>query len=262
MKLDYKSKKWDKEMVKLQNYKEYCGEGYLSNVKATINKFNRNQTKDYGWLYGCLDLNYQEISYIYLQENDYQKVLENTYLSAKSVMTFKQIYEKGVKTQFTNANNKLMEVEYAICKMIAVECFESVLEDCQESIMGNLFIGNMDKAQKLVEQIPDGGSEEEDVYYRTPFYVKVLYQAIIDGDEKKFNDELCKRIKKYRKNMVGYSTIIDYTSIALIKVARKVGIESNLHIVEIPDFFFQPIDADEIMKQELPFQAEIDKLLS
>lgn len=261
MKLDYESKKWDKEMKKLQDYKKYCGEGYLNNVNAIISKFDKNQTKDYGWLYGCLDLNYQEISYIYLQENDFQNVLKNTYLSARATIIFQQIYKKGLVTQFTNIRNKLLLVEYAICKMISVDCFESISEYCKDTIMGNLFIGNMDKAQKLVVQISNGGENEDDVYYRTPFFVKVLYQAIINKDEKTFNDELCKRVKKYRKNMVGYTTLIDYTSIALIKVARKVGIESNLHIAEMPDFFFKPIDTREIMKQELPFQAEIDKLL-
>lgn len=259
MKLDYKSKKWDEEMKKIQDYKKYCGEGYLSNVNAVINKFSK--TNDYAWLYGCLDLNYQEICYMYLQENDYKKVLENTYLSAKSMITFKQINEKGLKTQFVSKNEKLLEVEYAICKMIAIDCVESILDNCQESIIGNLYMGNIEKAQKLVEQIPDGCLKEEDVYYRTPFFIKILYQAIIDKDEEKFNNELCKRVKKYRKNMVGYSTIIDYTSIALIKVANKLGIQSNLHIVEMPEFFFEPINTDEIMKQELPFQEETNVLL-
>lgn len=261
MKLDYKGKKWDKEMKKLHDYKKYYGEGYLKNVNAVTNKFYKSEIKDYAWLYGCLDSNFQEISFIYFQENNFQKVIETTFLSARAMLIFKKIYEKGIKTQFVNVDSKLSELEYAICKLIAVDCFEMVSEDCEESIMGNLFIGNMNKAKKLVGQIPDGGLEKEDVYYRTPFFIKTLYQAIIDKNEEKFNDELYLRVKKYRKNAVGYSTIIDYISIALIKVARKIGIESNLHIIEVPDFFFEPININEIIKQELPFQTEINKLL-
>lgn len=260
MRLDYKGKRWEKEMKKLHDYKKYCGEGYLKNVNAVINKFHKTENKDYAWLYGCLDANFQEISFIYLQENDSQKVIENTYLSARAMLIFKKMHEKGIKTQFANVNSKLSDLEYAVCKLIAVDCFETVSEDCQESIIGNIFTGNMNKAQKLVEQIPDGGSEKEDIYYRTPFFIKELYRAIIDRDEEKFNEELCLRVKKYRKNTVGYSTIIDYISIAFIKAAKKAEIVSNLHIIEVPDFFFGPINVNEVIKQELPFQTEINKL--
>lgn len=56
--------------------------------------------------------------------------------------------------------------------------------------------------------------------------------------------------------MVGYSTIIDIVSIALIKIAQKVGIEYKVDVVEIPKVFFDESYKIQKDRIRLPFYKE------
>lgn len=97
-------------------------------------------------------------------------------------------------------------------------------------------------------------------YSVSPEFLNKMYMAIIEHDEKSFNEELAKRIKKYRRNMVGYSTIIDVVSIALIKMAEREEIHCTVDVIEIPEQFFDgtcKIDKD---KDKLPFYDEFLEL--
>lgn len=60
--------------------------------------------------------------------------------------------------------------------------------------------------------------------------------------------------------MVGYSTIIDYVSIALIKVAKRKNFECNINVVEIPDMFFSEEIFLDREKLELPLINKMLKL--
>ena len=61
--------------------------------------------------------------------------------------------------------------------------------------------------------------------------------AIINQDEEAFNEELKKRIKKYRRNMVDYTILFDAVSIAMIKFARRRGMNYTFSVAEIPEYF-------------------------
>lgn len=41
--------------------------------------------------------------------------------------------------------------------------------------------------------------------------------------------------------MVGWTTIINYISVALIKMAKKAGINYTFDVIEIPKLFFDEI---------------------
>ena len=261
MRLKYKGKKWDKEMKEIEKNKKFFGENYLNNINWDLKKIAESSQKDYCWFFGCLSGEYATISKIYVQEGDIKNVLVNTYLSALAFFVLKRLYEKGIQTNYQNIQEDLLQLEYMTGKMIAIDCYDNVQQYCKDSIIGNLFIGNMENIKKSIEQLPDNGDELEDIYYNTPIFLKSIYIAILNKDEKEFNDALIKRVKKYRKNMLGYSTIIDYTSIALIKVAKKYGISCDLNIIEMPDYFFKPINVEGLSELRLPLQEDVNRIL-
>lgn len=261
MRLDYKGNKWDKEMKEIKKNKIYFGENYLNNINWDVSRLTESTQKDYCWFCGCLFGEYGTLSKIYLQEGDMKNVIINTYLSAKAFFTLKKLYEKGIETNYKNSQDDLLQIEYMMCKMISIDCFDVVVEYYKESIIGNLFVGNTESVKKSIEKLPDDGDKLDDIYYNTPVFLKSIYVSILNKDEREFNKALIKRVKKYRKNMVGYSTIIDYTSIALIKVAKKYGIYCDLNIIEMPNCFFAPINVDELLELQLPLQKDLNKLL-
>ena len=93
----------------------------------------------------------------------------------------------------------------------------------------------------------------EGSYYEAVPALKKIYMAIIEKNEKAFNEELQKRIKRYRRNAVGYATEIDYISIALIKMAKKAGINYTVDVIEIPRLFFD--ESYQINKEQIKFKC-------
>lgn len=119
---------------------------------------------------------------------------------------------------------------------------------------------NYDKAKQLIDMLPDEVDESREIYYSKQKHLKNIYKAIVNHDEKVFNEELVKRIKKYRRNMVGYSTIIDIVSIALIKMAKLADVKCTVDVIEIPKMFFDKSYVIDKEKVKLPFYDEFLKL--
>ena len=83
--------------------------------------------------------------------------------------------------------------------------------------------------------------------------------AIIEKDEKKFNEELMKRIKLYRKNSVDYAILFDVISVAMIKLAKRRGISYTFSVAEIPEFFLdmeRRVDKEKYKLIEIPEREE------
>lgn len=261
MKLEYKSKKWDKEIKQLKEYSSSLNNDYLNNIKSIITKFDKKEKKDYCWLYGCLSLEYETIAHRYFADENMGEVLSYTYLSAVALLTLKKLYENHVETHYRNIDNRLSNIEYAVCKLISVDCCEVVRTCCSDTIMGSLLAGDVKKASHFLDHLADQGEPSEDIYYNAPIFLKPIYTALLEKDEKAFVDAIANRVKKYRKNMIGYSTIIDYTSIALIKLAAKYEINCTVDIVEIPQLFFETIDLESQNSLSLPRYEDIKQFL-
>lgn len=259
MKLDFKSSKWDKEMKQLKDFNISLKKNYTTNVESILTKFQRKQ--DYCWLYGCLSSEYESVAQSYYADGDEKNVIKYTYLSALALLTMKRMHEKKIETTYSNLVNKLEDIEYAVCKIISVDCYDFLQNLCEPSIMSCIMKGDVDKAKKLVDSLDDNGDELTDVYYNSPIFIKTIYSSILNKNEEVFNDRIIKRIKKYRKNMLGYSTIIDYTSVGLIKAAKFYGLNCNIDIAEIPKFFFKPIDIKELKGIQLPMYDDVIKML-
>ncbi len=255
MKIDFQSKKWDKEVQRLKKWNDSLKGNYYNNIRYSFNDVLKQKPYDYVYFYGCSVTDFEIVARSYYIDNKIDKVFENIYLSACAFFCFKDEIKKGSQTTFTAIEEILSEYEYSVCKLIAVNQLELFTSHCKNSIMANLFLGNEENAKKYIALIPDSNDEKESIYYNTPIFLKKIYCAIMDRDAEKFNKLIIQRIKKYRKNVIGYSTIIDYTSIALFKVAEKYGIRKEIDIVEIPQFFWDEITIDPKVKSVFPLET-------
>lgn len=259
MKVEYKGKKWDKEVLKCKKMLKDTKGVFNKNELHNINKFLTEQSKDYLRLYSRLSGDYERMAtYYYLNDIDSKEIIKYTYLSGISLFVTKYLYEKGIRTFYNEIiEDDIDNIDYALFQMIAVDNADNsyVLREENNLIM-LMYHQKYEQAKLLLEKLSDNPDEAYEIYYLNPENLKTIYMAIIEHDEKRFNEELVKRIKKYRKNMVGYSTIIDIASVALIKMAEREGLCCMVDVIEIPKQFFDKscvIDKSEI---KLPYYDE------
>ncbi len=96
-----------------------------------------------------------------------------------------------------------------------------------------------EKAKKILLSYTEEPDESQEPYFIHMPYVKQIYFAILDRNENEFNEHLAKRINKYRKRPSDYQPVIDTTSIALIKMADKLGLQYKFRVEEIPEYFLE-----------------------
>lgn len=252
MKIEFKSKKWEKEIKSLKEAKKILKCNYYNNIKYVYERFLQSTPPDYLYLYGCFVGDFEIVARTYFVDDNEHKVIDNTFLSVHAFFCFKEKLPEREFSKYVAIENTLSDYEYTVCKAIAINQLDYFANKCEDSIMANLFYGNEEIARQLIDRIPDDGDKQEAIYYISPIFLKQIYQAIIEKDAESFNKYMIQRIKKYRKNMVGYSTIIDYTSIALFKVAQKYGINKEIDVVEVPTYFWDDIQISEKIKDVLP----------
>ena len=86
---------------------------------------------------------------------------------------------------------------------------------------------------------------------------KEIIQSVIQKNEQALNKSLVQRIKQYRKAPVGYSTLIDVFSIAIIKFAHLQNMACDINVIEIPPFFFNENECKiDILSTQVPFFNE------
>lgn len=262
MKLEYKGKKWDKEV---ENYQKTLKKtkAINNNELYTIDKFLNDNQGDYLWLFCHLSGNYERmVVYYYLDNPESKEIIKYTYLSGCALLMTKYMYEKGIRTKINRIiENCIAEIDFALFQLIAVDKIENpYIKILDNDLIMLMYHQKYEQAKAILNQLPDDLDESREVYYVSPEFLKKIYIAIIEHDEKGFNEELARRIKKYRRNMVGYSTIVDIVSVALIKMAEREGIHCTVDVIEIPRQFFDgtcKIDKD---KDKLPFYDEFLEL--
>lgn len=259
MKLEYKGKKWNKEVA---NCKKMLKETKAINKNELyiIDKFLKEEPKDYLWLYSRLAGAYECMTtYHYLEDINSSEIMKYTYLSGIAMLITKYLYEKGIRTTYNQIiENDIYNIDFAIYQLIAVEEMDNpyIVREENNLIM-LMYHQKYDQAKIILGQLEDAPDESKEIYFVNIKFLKNIYMAIIEHNEEKFNKELEKRIRKYRKNMVGYSTIIDVVSVALIKIAEREGIKCTVDVIEIPKQFFDKtcmINKDEV---KLPYYNEL-----
>ncbi len=259
MKIEYQGKKWDKEVANFQKFKKSVKGNFNDNEIYVMNEFLKTGNTDFLRLYNHLAGVYERMAvYYYLDDINSKEIKKYTYLSGIALLISECLYQKGVRTEYNEIveNSIRQKKDYALFQLIAVEKLELPYVNLEENnVILLMYYQKYEQAKHIIDLLPDETDDLSEIYYIRPEFLKKIYMAIIEHDEKKFNEELAKRIKKYRKNMVGYSTIIDVVSVALIKMAERAGIHSVLDVIEIPKQFFD--NACESYKDvKLPYYDE------
>lgn len=263
-KLDFQSKKWEKEIIERGKVLKK-----LNNVlPGTINIENAVKSykqltyvnRDYQTFYLAIGGNYQGIAdAYYLKDNENKACIDYLYLSGLAELIAELLEERPIEEQRRHKN--FSELDIAVYKLIATG---QELPDCikeKDSVPVCIWNGDLEKAKRLLEQVNEVTEVVHGSQYKLIKYLKMIFLAILKNDEELFNKELENRIRKYRKNMVGYSVFIDEVSIALIKLAKERGIDCGINVIEIPQMFFDndyQIDKEQV---RLPFYEEVLEVL-
>ncbi len=257
MKITYKTKKWDKEIahnIEVRNEInkpdvsmeqaniDFLIDEYISTQGNEEKAVNDYRVRDLVSLYYLISGQYYLASETaWMLCEDAQKSAEYLYLYLLSKRKAYDLQKSGV--EITNPAvekglQRVKEIRMAVYSAIAigeVELFEDYLE--QLPIIFSIYNNDYERARVLVNELSDNPDETREVYYQDEKFLKNILKALLNKDEKMFNEELIKRVKKLRRNMVGYLTVVDITSIALIKLAEKCGLSCTFDIIEIPKYF-------------------------
>lgn len=146
------------------------------------------------------------------------------------------------KLQIKNSryNDEIEIHEKFLYQAISVDEWELAKENASPCpIIQAMLNEEYDLAKELLENYTEETDEDQEPYFIHMPYVKQIYIAILNGDENEFNEQLAKRINKYRKRPSDYQPVIDTTSIALIKIASRLGLQYKFRVEEIPEFFLE-----------------------
>lgn len=254
MAIAYKGIKWFKEVYDLKKFKKEVRDKYNNYEISDIQMFIDGQ---YGYLklYNCLSNSYECMADNCYLDNEYSEITKYVYLSGIALLITKCLFQKGIEPEYHRIIKRKMEnIDYALFQLIATDA-----RDCpylyieKDNLIMHMVHQRYEEAGKILETMPDEIDESRGVYTDNPAYLKQMFLTIINRDEEAFNDKMEKHIKQCRKNMVGYLTIIDVVSIALIKLAREVGIKCTVDVIEIPKLFFDDAYNIDKEKVKLPF---------
>ena len=242
MKLPYSTKKWEKELKAAQAY-----DGIISTLNNITMLGNAYDDREKGRLPAVED----EATLFFLMGNEYRQLADYEYLmnkdSRKSLAYLIKYIELGIKAYSlyqqgemikNNAVKNSLSHEDFINELaftaVAAGKYETVSGVMKGTVIDALYNGCLDEARDRVSAYTCPTDEGREVYYRDMCFLKNAVIALTDRDTETFSHELEPRIRKYRKNMVGYSTIIDTVSAALIKLAEKAGVKVHIDVIEIP----------------------------
>ena len=149
----------------------------------------------------------------------------------------------------------------AICGLLAVNEWEKAeaFAKFAEPIYYALLTGDDAFAAKLVSMLPDTPPADvmrREVYFTGVIFCKAIFSAILRGDAQALQTALEERISLYRRLPWDYTTVLDLSSVAFIKMARRRGINVSLDIAEIPQCF---LDSAAHSALHLPDMLDLSK---
>ena len=203
MKLDYQNKKWEKEITSLINFKQTLVEGYLDNVNSYVNRMGNDKSK-FGWYCIGISGEYRSIATIYVTDSDIQGVMKSTFLSIVAFLYYRKFIKKGLVENYWASFGTDDDLELCSCMAISINCIHLLNEFQEESIIGYLYKKDITNAKRLLDKEEDyNGEVIHGLLYEARKYLKPIYSAINSGEEKAFNEEISKRIRRDGKNMDG-----------------------------------------------------------
>ena len=266
-KILYKTKKWDKEVNEMKKVKAI--DLNLQNIDLCIRQYTNPDS-----LYGSQKVIRDVVSFyhllggkyslfadkLYLLNADMNGFLKYIYLSVKSYAMSYENEKAGV--QITNSaierahktERNLEEAMFCAASIGKLELFEQYGNNLGCEIIKAMYHEDYEKAEELVTQLPDTAEIYEKEKYWASYcyeskYLKALYQTILSKDEKAFNKALADRIKFIRK---GYVMPVDVVSVTMIKFARKLGMDYNFDVIEIPKALLEDLSDVPFEDYQLP----------
>ncbi len=252
----YKEKKWREE----QNSNPYMS-APEDDIECLITTYKdpEEAKKKYAFppcvgdivsLYYLLSLNYRHWGMDeWILRGSYEKCAENLYLFILAYMRAYELDGRGIEItnpavkDFIGKKANHDDLLYAAISLNETEMFKgldgaegdiySFLEDSSLCAVYSLFCGDEEKAAAYIKNMNEDSFENEAAFKN----FKGILEAVLKRDENKFNLLLAKKIKKQRKELLGYLTVVDVCSAALIKTARKYGISYWFKVIEIPEGF-------------------------
>ena len=186
------------------------------------------------------------LKYIYLSVKSYAMSYEN---EKAGVQITNSAIERAHKTE-----RNLEEAMFCAASIGKLELFEQYGNNLGCEIIKAMYHEDYEKAEELVTQLPDTAEIYEKEKYWASYcyeskYLKALYQTILSKDEKAFNKALADRIKFIRK---GYVMPVDVVSVTMIKFARKLGMDYNFDVIEIPKALLKDLSDVPFDEYKLP----------
>lgn len=199
-------------------------------------------------LYFLLSLNYRSFAMDeWILNSSFEKCAENLYLFVLAHIKAYELKNQGI--DITNPSVKdliekksnLGDLLYTAISLNETERLKSCIgadsdiysflnDNCRCAVY-SLLCGDEEKTEFYIKNMNEDSFEDETSFKN---YINIL-EAVLKRDENKFNLLLAKKIKKQRKEPLGYLTIVDAGSIALIKIAEQYGISYRLNVIEIPN---------------------------
>lgn len=252
LKIQYKYRKWDKEVkestknkgIDLQHKNIQTKIDLYLNPEQFKNEFIYNfRIHDSASFYAQLSLSYFILSgNKYMLENDACASIGYLYLYIKAMAKSYELEASGVVITNPAIRNtrsqkrELEQISFAAAAIGRFEIFEKYADGIGCELIKAMYHNDYDKARQLAEELPNTEEMYEkykqfESYYYGSCYMKDLYLSILNSDEKAFNDALIRRLKNVR---TGYVMPIDIVSISMIRFAKNVGLECKFDAIEIP----------------------------
>ncbi|MBP3604094.1 MAG: hypothetical protein J6J79_08105 [Lachnospiraceae bacterium] len=244
MELVYKHKKWDKQLqIDEKMWKELGGFSSVNNLNGVI-KVQQLKTpvdRNYQLLYSACSIFYASTakSY-YLRNTEDLQSLYYTYLSSRSAILerlFASLYIRKGRKIF-DAQDGIDQFDYHILQTIAIG---QPLPKCIQGI-DNIYIQLLNKDVQNVEKYLKSREDKagsENIFGNKLSEIECKdIQMILQGDKVSLRNRLIQRIKEYRKEPIDYFEIIDIYATAMLKLARKYGMDIDIDVIEIPKLFF------------------------
>ncbi len=252
VKIQYKYRKWDKEVKESTAVKAI--ELQYKNIQTTIDlylnpeKFKEEVIRnlricDPASFYDLLGGTYFLLANdMYLLESDTDASIGYLYLYVKSLARSYELELSGVTITnpaiegIHSQKRELEQISFAAAAIGRLELFEKYGDGIGFELIKAMYHKDYDKARQLAEELPNTEEMYEkykrfESYYYGSCYMKDLYLSILNKDEKAFNEALIRRLKNVR---TGYVMPIDIVSISMIRFAKNVGLECKFDAIEIP----------------------------
>ena len=186
----------------------------------------------------------------YLVKDDVKEYKKYFYLSAKAADLCINLLNKGIQT-FEEVRLKLLSYGgiYATIQAIIAGDNELALQLAGEkSMIGCILLERYEEAQQYT--IP----------YDEETYVNQTFISVARGDEEMLKKSVESAIKYIRKDARMDVTLIDEYSLAALILARKRGLNFDIHVAEIPEELLEdtPLDYENL---KLPILEHVQELL-